>query len=344
MALDNNGNTTSKTDSTGTTQYTWDFENRLSSVTLPGSGGTVTFKYDPFGRRIYKSFSSGISVYAYDLDNLIEETNSSGATLARYAQTEDLDEPLAMLRSSTTNYFQADGLGSITSLSNSAGALGQTYGYDSFGKQINSSGSLVNPFQYTGREADTETNLYFYRARYYDPQLGRFLSEDPIWGGEEGKPNLYVYASNDPVDRFDPLGLSDLIFLPGSQTLILLDGNGNIVGIYPAGNNVAPGSHNDNGVTPTLPYAPGTYDPGPYHPHPELPDPDGPFGPNGIFLFPRPGCKGCGVHSGRKNVGKPGHKGPRFPTRGCIRTVDDAIKKILDLTNSGDPLKHLYVR
>jgi YD repeat-containing protein len=62
---DYNGNTTSKTDSTGTTTYTWDFENRLTSVTLPGSGGSVTFKYDPFGRRIYKSSSSGTSVYAY---------------------------------------------------------------------------------------------------------------------------------------------------------------------------------------------------------------------------------------------------------------------------------------
>jgi hypothetical protein len=62
----------------------------------------------------------------------------------------------------------ADGLGSVTSLSNSAGALGQTYSFDSFGKQTASAGSLVNPFQYTGRELDSETGLYYYRARYYD--------------------------------------------------------------------------------------------------------------------------------------------------------------------------------
>ncbi len=74
--FDYNGNLTSKTDSTGTTNYTWDFENRLTSVTLPGSGGTVSFKYDPFGRRVYKSSNVGTSVYAYDGDNLIEETNS----------------------------------------------------------------------------------------------------------------------------------------------------------------------------------------------------------------------------------------------------------------------------
>ena len=78
-ALGANSNTTSKTDSTGTTNYTWDFENRLTSVTLPSSGGTVSFKYDPFGRRIYKSSSVGTSIYAYDGDNLVEERNSSGA-------------------------------------------------------------------------------------------------------------------------------------------------------------------------------------------------------------------------------------------------------------------------
>lgn len=98
---DNNGNTATKVDSTGTTQYFWDFENRLKSVTLPGSGGTVTFKYDPFGRRIYKSSSSGTSVYAYEGDNLIEETNSTGSVVARYEDTQNIDEPLAMLRSST---------------------------------------------------------------------------------------------------------------------------------------------------------------------------------------------------------------------------------------------------
>jgi RHS repeat-associated protein len=209
---DANGNTTSKTDSTGTTNYSWDYENRLTSVTLPGGGGTVSFKYDPLGRRIYKSSSSGTSVYAYDGDNLIEETNASGAAVARYSQNVDvdvLDEPLAMLRSSATSYYNADGLGSITSLSNSAGSLAQTYGYDSFGKQTSSSGSLTNPFQYTGREFDTETNLYFYRARYYDPTTGRFPSEDPA-GFSSDSLNFYAYVSNNPLVFSDPSGLKKL--------------------------------------------------------------------------------------------------------------------------------------
>jgi len=82
----------------------------------------VSFAYDQFGRRIKNVTSSGTSIFAYDSDNLIEETNSSGAVVARYSQGLNIDEPLAMLRSSTTSYYNADGLGSITSLSNGAGA------------------------------------------------------------------------------------------------------------------------------------------------------------------------------------------------------------------------------
>jgi RHS repeat-associated protein len=202
--LDANGNTTSKTDSTGTTTYAWDFENRMTSVVLPGSGGTISFKYDPFGRRIYKSSSSGTSIYAYDSDNLIEETNSSGAAVARYTQTENIDEPLAMLRGGATSYYHLDGLGSVTSLSNTAGTLAQTYTFDSFGNQTASSGSLTNPFRYTGREFDTETGLCFYRARCFDPATGRFLSEDPI--GFRGGLNLYRYVKNQPTRYVDPTG------------------------------------------------------------------------------------------------------------------------------------------
>jgi RHS repeat-associated protein len=170
-----------------------------------GSIGTsVTFKYDPFGRRIYKSSSAGTSVFAYDGDNLIEETNSSGTAVAQYSQTQNIDEPLAMLRSSATSYFHADGLGSITSLSNSAGSIANTYTYDSFGKLTASTGSLVNPFQYTARESDTETGLYYYRARYYDLNVGRFLREDSI--RFNAGINFYAYVGNDPGQFVDPYG------------------------------------------------------------------------------------------------------------------------------------------
>jgi YD repeat-containing protein len=141
---DLDGNAVTKNDSTGITTYAWDFENRLTSVTLPGTGGTVSFTYDPFGRRVKKVSSAGTSIYAYDGDNLIEEVNSSGAVVARYSQGLNIDEPLAMLRTGATSFYNADGLGTITSLTNTSGALAQTYTFDSFGKQTASSGSLTN--------------------------------------------------------------------------------------------------------------------------------------------------------------------------------------------------------
>jgi RHS repeat-associated protein len=202
---DLNGNAVTKNDSTGITTYAWDFENRLTSVTLPGSGGTVSFKYDPLlGRRIYKSSSAATSIYAYDGNNLIEETNSSGAAVARYSQGLNIDEPLAMLRAGTTSFYHADGLGSITSLSNSSGAIAQTYTFDSFGNLTGSTGSLTNPFRYTAREFDAEAGLYYFRARYYDQSTGRFLSEDPLQF--VAGINFYPYALNAPVNLRDPSG------------------------------------------------------------------------------------------------------------------------------------------
>jgi RHS repeat-associated protein len=185
-------------------------------VTLPGTGGTVSFKYDQFGRRVYKSSSTGTSVYAYDGNNLIEEMNSSGGVVARYTQTGTIDESLAMLRSSTTSYYQADGLGSVTSLSTGVGALANAYTYDSYGKTT-PTGSIVNSFQYTGREFDTETNLYFYRARYYDPQTGRFLNEDPA--GFAAGTDFYAYVSNNSTNLVDPTGLLQVCSRPAHLPL-----------------------------------------------------------------------------------------------------------------------------
>jgi len=127
--------------------------------------------------------------------------------VARYEQTQNIDEPLAMLRSAATSYYHADGLGSITSLSSSAGSIANTYTYDSFGKLTASTGSLVNPFRYTARESDTETALYYYRARYYDLQTGRFLAEDPLQFAGGGT-DFYAYSFNNSANLSDPTGLA----------------------------------------------------------------------------------------------------------------------------------------
>jgi YD repeat-containing protein len=164
-AFDANGNTLSDSQGRG---FTWDFENRLTQAVVPGTG-TVTFRYDPFGRRIQKSGPLGTTNYLYDGYNDIEEVDNAGNELAKYTHGAAIDEDLATLRNGTASYYHQDGLGSITSLSSSTGALANTYTYDAFGRLTASTGNLTNPFQYTGREFDSETGLLFNRARYFDP-------------------------------------------------------------------------------------------------------------------------------------------------------------------------------
>jgi RHS repeat-associated protein len=147
--------------------------------------------------------------YLYDGPDVIEEVDNSGNVLARNTKGPGIDETLAALRNGTTSYYEADGLGSVTSLSNGAGALANTYTYDSYGRLSSSSGTLVNPFQYAGREFDSETGLYYYRHRYYDSSTGRFLSEDPL-EFEGGDVDLYRYVDNSPVRYIDPDGLGKL--------------------------------------------------------------------------------------------------------------------------------------
>lgn len=210
FTYDANGNLLTKTDSSGTTTYGWDLENRLTSVQLPGSGGTVTFRYDPFGRRIQKTSPAGTVIYLYDGANILQELDSAGNVIARYTQGPGIDEPLTLQRSGSTYDYLADGLGSVTSLSTASRTLINSYSYDSFGKVTASTTGIANPFRYTGREFDQETGLYYYRARYYDSTVGRFLSEDPI--EFDGGPNSYAYVGNSPTNFIDPAGLVQIVY------------------------------------------------------------------------------------------------------------------------------------
>jgi RHS repeat-associated protein len=204
-ALDANGNTLS--DPSGKS-YSWDFENRLTQAVVPGTNGGTT-RYDPFGRRIQKSGPLGTTNYLYDgkgiSANVIEAVDNNGNILARYTQSMGADQLLAEIQSGVASYYQQDGLSSVTSLSNSSATLADTYTYNAFGKLTASTGTLVNPFQYTGRESDPETSLDYYRSRYYDPNSGRFLSEDPMMF--DAGTNFYPYVANNPANMIDPLGL-----------------------------------------------------------------------------------------------------------------------------------------
>jgi YD repeat-containing protein len=98
----------SKTNSAGTRNYGWDFENRLTEVTLPGTGGTVSFEYNPFGRRIQKAFTQNGTTtttnYVYDGDNTVETTDQNGNELAKYTQGLGIDEPLAQSAMGAVSY------------------------------------------------------------------------------------------------------------------------------------------------------------------------------------------------------------------------------------------------
>lgn len=201
-SYDNNGNLISKNDGTGTWTYAWDYENRLKQVTRP-DGVTVSYKYDALGRRIQRTPSNGVSSnFTYDGQDVVLDQNSDGSTV-RYLNGPGIDNKLRQTTSTSTSlYFLSDHLGSTRALTNANGAVVESINYDSFG---NGAGSALTRYTYTGRERDPDTAQLYYRARYYDPQVGRFISEDPI--GLEGGINWYAYVRNNPVNFNDPEGL-----------------------------------------------------------------------------------------------------------------------------------------
>jgi len=207
---DANGNLLTKTEFGRVTTYTWDFENRLMSVTQPRRA-TANFKYDPFGWRIQKAFAGNVSNYLYDGTNLTEEVDQNGSVMARYTYGRGIDEPLALRKAGANYFYEADGLGSVTSITDANGTLLDSYRYDAFGSALATLSQVSQPFRFTGREFDPETGLYYYRARYYDQTNGRFMSEDPLgFGGSES--NAYAYVNSNPINRVDPLGWASCIF------------------------------------------------------------------------------------------------------------------------------------
>ena len=212
---DKNGNLIQKVASEGTTNYEWDYENRLVKVTAP-DGTVAEFAYDPFGKRIAKQvIENGTSTntrYFYDNQNIFFEYDDGGAIGNRYTHGPGIDEPLMVTTAKEKYYYHADGLGSIIALSDRAGKMVQSYEYDSFGNLKDQMSRVKQPYTYTGREWDKETGLYYYRARYYDPMEGRFIQKDPI--GFEGGINLYAYVDNNPVNWVDPFGESALPPMP----------------------------------------------------------------------------------------------------------------------------------
>ncbi|MFA5794683.1 MAG: RHS repeat-associated core domain-containing protein [Candidatus Brocadiia bacterium] len=203
-------------------QYAYDYANRLikasKSFIVEGkvvfTREVVSYTYDALGRRIAKSKNQSITnYYYYDGVRVIEEYNADNELKQSYIYGNGIDEVLMMQKGRKQYYYHENALGSITHISNNKGEVVESYKYTAYGKATIYDGKgkerkksrVKNNILFTGREYDMETGLYYYRARYYSAEMGRFLQRDPI-GYSDGM-NLYEYVRSNPANFIDPLGL-----------------------------------------------------------------------------------------------------------------------------------------
>ena len=190
--FDANGNNTK----CGTSTYTWDATDQLAT------GDGFTYEYDGMGKRR----ANGTKRYMIDImgmGNVLAESNSSGTPTYYYLHGMGLEARIKP--DGTTEYYVSDFRGSTVAMvdASSAANITHKYQYDEFGGVSQLQESDVNPFRYVGKYGVMYENdhLYYMRARYYDPTVGRFMSEDPVWST-----NLYPYADNNPNTMIDPDG------------------------------------------------------------------------------------------------------------------------------------------
>nr|VFK45843.1 MAG: RHS repeat-associated core domain-containing protein [Candidatus Kentron sp. TC] len=215
---DHNGSRLEKRDGAGglLQAYQYDPKRRIRRLTqnVPGQGEVhADYAYDPNDYRIRKGAPQGVDHYLLQAEHLESIYDDQDRIQAKYLRGVVVDEivngyeyPNAGDEKTRVNLsFHHDHNKSVTGLSAHEGSLLETIGYEAFGNVAASTGESRNRLRYTGREQDAGTGLYYYRARYYDPEVGRFLTEDPL--GFEAGINFYRYVDNNPVNFNDPSGM-----------------------------------------------------------------------------------------------------------------------------------------
>jgi len=194
----------------GSNTYTFDYEHRLKTI-----GGTSSqFFYDGSGNRLKAVRSGGETRYIYDASGrLLAEANASNVITRYYIYGNGL---LAMVTPEGQTYcYHFNGVGSTVAITDNTQAIVNQYSYDAFGNVANQQENMLNndtkllnqPFKYVGKYGVMKepNGFYYMKARYYDPTVGGFISEDPIGFGGSGV-NLMAYVGNNPVTGIDPSG------------------------------------------------------------------------------------------------------------------------------------------
>jgi RHS repeat-associated protein len=202
LGYDDNGNLATKqnlNDTADVTIYTWDVRDRL--VGIQGPGVSAAFAYDALGRRIERTVNGETTRYVYDGIQAIGEIRGSQTTTLLTSLI--IDEMIARYGDQSSRAYLTDALGSVIAQAKADQSILNTYAYSPYGEIRQGADDEGNNSVYTARERD-RTGLYFYRARYYDPLLKRFLGEDPVGFGSGA--NVYTYVDGDPASLSDPTG------------------------------------------------------------------------------------------------------------------------------------------
>jgi RHS repeat-associated protein len=203
LSFDAAGQLRSKITAVGPTNYEWDARGRLTRATMP-DGQSISYVYDALGRRTGRSSGAVSTAFLYDGGDVVLDRVSGGGVV-EYINGANIDEKLRQTGGGPGSlYFIQDHLSTTVALTGATGNLVERERYEPFGE---SAGSDLTRYGFTGRERDAHTGLLFYRARWYDAQQGRFISEDPV-GFASGDTNLYAYVDNEPINNEDPLGLA----------------------------------------------------------------------------------------------------------------------------------------